>query len=180
MAEELLVPLKKFARVHEMIPYIEKISQPGMKVIFLLPFTAAHLNCWRDRRISLEADIQIRLAAGLPPRGLWQYRETLETDLPRCEYSWESEKRRYEEKLFPLCERLRQMGSKVAVNLYNRGDLRNVLRSYWLSGDRRVIITSCSIGFRLKAVLCRKLSILGLSNALTYSPALLLSTHSCP
>ena len=180
MAEELLVPLKKFARVHEMIPYVEKISQPGIKVVFLLPFTALHLNYWRDRRISWEAEMHTRLAAGLAPRGLWQ-RETLETHLPTCEYSWESEKRRYEEKLFPLCEGLRRIGSQVAVNLYNRGDLRNVLRNYCVSGDQQVIITPCGIGLRLKTVLCRKLSMLGLSNALmTHSPAFLLSTGSRP
>ncbi len=178
MAEELLVTLKKYGQAHEMIPYVEKISQPGMKVVFLLPFTVHHSSCWRDRRISSVADIHTRLAAGLPPSYAWHYEKTSykEKHFPVCEYSWENERRRFQEKLFPLCEGLCQRGSEIAVNLYNSCDLRKVLRNYRLSRDRYLILMPCSIGLRFKTLLCRTLSTFRLSKASTYTPVLLLST----
>ncbi len=95
--------------------------------------------------------------------------------LPTYEDSWENEKRRYEEKLFSLCEGLRRRGSDVAVTLYNRGDLRTVLRNYRLSG-RYWILMPCGVSLRLKTFLSRELSIFGLSKTSTYAPAFLLST----
>ncbi len=35
-AEKILVPLKRHDRVEEVIPYIEKVTQPGMSVVFLI------------------------------------------------------------------------------------------------------------------------------------------------
>lgn len=178
MRGELLVPLKQYRQVAEMIPYIEKISQPGMKVIFLLPFTGLQSNYCRDRRISWAANVSTRLAAGLPPSYAWQYEKN--SYEPRhfsmCEYSWENEKRRLQEKLFPFCDGLRQMGSEIAVDLYNKGDLRKVLRNYWLSRDHCLTIMPCGIGLRIKTLLCRGLSTFRFWKASTYSSALLLST----
>ena len=37
MAEQVLVPLKRNDRVEEIIPYVEKVTRPGMEVGFLLP-----------------------------------------------------------------------------------------------------------------------------------------------
>jgi hypothetical protein len=36
MAEKILVPLKRHDRVEEVIPYIEKVTQPGTSVVFLI------------------------------------------------------------------------------------------------------------------------------------------------
>ena len=36
-AEQVLVPLKRNARVEEIIPYVEKVTRPSMEVVFLLP-----------------------------------------------------------------------------------------------------------------------------------------------
>src|SRR5687768_14492892 len=57
MAKEILVALKGRDRLSHMIPYIEKIAQPGMKVVFLMrscpqPAFAGSLN---DREEALFA-----------------------------------------------------------------------------------------------------------------------------
>ena len=36
MAEKILVPLKRHHRVEEVVPYIEKVTQPGTSVVFLI------------------------------------------------------------------------------------------------------------------------------------------------
>jgi hypothetical protein len=41
MAEKILVPLKRHDRVEEMIPYIEKVTQPGTSVVFLVHHPAS-------------------------------------------------------------------------------------------------------------------------------------------
>ena len=39
MARQILVALKSEDRLSQMIPYIEKIAQPGMRVVFLIRFS---------------------------------------------------------------------------------------------------------------------------------------------
>jgi len=36
MAEKILVPLKRHDRVEEVVSYIEKVTQPGTSVVFLI------------------------------------------------------------------------------------------------------------------------------------------------
>jgi 23S rRNA C2498 (ribose-2'-O)-methylase RlmM len=36
MAAQILVPLKKHDRIEEIVPYIEKVTEPGASVVFLV------------------------------------------------------------------------------------------------------------------------------------------------
>ena len=38
MNKKILVPLGQYDRSEEMIPYIEKVARPGMKVVFLVRY----------------------------------------------------------------------------------------------------------------------------------------------
>ena len=38
MAKQILVPISRNDRVKEMIPYVERVAQPGMKVVFLVRY----------------------------------------------------------------------------------------------------------------------------------------------
>jgi hypothetical protein len=38
MNKKILVPLERYDRSEEMIPYVEKIARPGMKVVFLMRY----------------------------------------------------------------------------------------------------------------------------------------------
>jgi len=179
MARQLLVPLKRHEHVDDVIPYLEKISQPGMKVVFLFPLPVRHLNWWRDRRISREADVQTRLAIGLAPSYAWDYQRSSsqEKHFPVCEYSWENEKRLYQEKLFPLCEALRQRGSEIAVNLYT-GSLRKALGNYMVSRDFHLIMMRGGLGLGIKRLLYQAIPIFRLFRGADCSPVLLLYNRS--
>lgn len=175
MAKELLVPLKRHEHVGDVLPYLEKISQPGVKIVFLLPFPVAHIRWSRDREVSREADVQTRLAMGLPLYHPWDHPMSSfrEKHLSVCEHFWEEEKRLYRERLFPLCEVLRQRGSEIAVNLYT-GSLRKALGNYMVSRDFHLIMTRVGIVEWIARFLDGTVSIFQLFNRPTFSPVLLI------
>lgn len=73
MAGQLIVPLKRHEHVADVVPYLEKIGQPGMKVVFLLPLPTRYRNWSRDWQMAREADMHTRLAIGLLPGYFWEY-----------------------------------------------------------------------------------------------------------
>jgi hypothetical protein len=38
MSKKILVPLRQNDRTEEMVPYVEKVARPGMKVVFLVHY----------------------------------------------------------------------------------------------------------------------------------------------
>ena len=179
MARQLLVPLKRHEHVGDVIPYLEKISQPGMKVVFLFPLPVRHRNWWRDRRISRETDAQTRLAIGLAPSHAWDYQRSSsqEKHFPVCEYSWENEKRLYQEKLFPLCEALRQRGSEIAVTVYT-GSLSKALGNYMASRDFHLIMMRGGLGLGIKRFFYEAIPLFRMFKRGEGAPVLLLYNRS--
>jgi|SRR6266481_1954659 len=96
--------------VEEIIPYVVKVTQPGVRVVFLVPnpvdrltidyrgdlrshSTAAEIhNCKINRRISMEAERRTRFGEGLPSMHPWENRRCgrEERSFPVCEYPWEN------------------------------------------------------------------------------------------
>ncbi len=178
MAEQILVPLKRNDRVEEILPYVEQVTQPGMKVVFLMPAHDREINCWRDRRIFMEVEKQTRLAAGLPAAYSWESKASLaqERHFQVCEYSWENQKRLYEDTIFPLCEPLRNKGCVISVGLY-RGNLRKALRDYALGNDRCLIMVQGGIGFWITRFMQGAIPIFGLFKRTECPPMLLLRSN---
>ncbi len=147
MTAQILVPLKRNDRVEEILPYVEQVTQPGMKVVFLMPVHDREINCWRDQRTFMEVERQTRLAAGLSAGHLWESKASLahERHFHASEYSWEDQRRSYQEALFPLCEPLRKKSCAVTVALY-MGSLRKALRCHLLGNDDSLIVVRPGIG----------------------------------
>ncbi len=110
MARQILVPLKRSDRLESLLPSIEEIAQPGMEVVLLLQSNVSPLKDFSEQLLAIHAGIRPDLLAG-------RHREqdTLE------------EQRLAEQRLLPLCERLKTRGVYVSVNLY-AGSLRRVVR----------------------------------------------------
>ncbi len=178
MDAQILVALKRNDRVEEILPYVEQVTQPGMKVVFLLPVHDSKTNCWRDQRIFMEVERQTRLATGLPAGYSWESKASLahERHFPVCEYSWENQKRLYQETLFPLCEPLRQKGCEVSVALYT-GSLRKALRYYALGTDRCLIMVRGGIGLWITRFMQGAIPIFGLFKRTECAPMLLLRSN---
>ena len=112
MAQQILVPLRRDDRIEEIIPYVAKIAQPGMAVVFLTPYPVDPLEWWRGRRLSIEAEIQGKLAVKIAER-----------------YPWEEQRRLAEAKVFSASGALQKMGVTIAVDVY-AGPSRKALRAY--------------------------------------------------
>ncbi len=178
MTAQILVALKRNDRAEEIIPYIEQVTQPGMKVVFLMPVQDSKVNCWRDRRTFMEVEKQTRLATGLPAGYSWESKASLaqERHFPVCEYSWENQKYLYQKNLFPLCEPLRQKECEVSVALYT-GSLRKTLRYYALGNDRCLIMVRGGVGLWITRFMQGAIPIFDLFKRTECAPMLLLRSN---
>jgi hypothetical protein len=41
MPSQILVPLKRSDRVEQFLPYIDQVAQPGIQIVFLVPYGSA-------------------------------------------------------------------------------------------------------------------------------------------
>jgi hypothetical protein len=156
MTAYILVLLKRHDRMQEIMPYFEKIAQPGMKVVFLVPYPVDPREWWRGRRLSIEAEVQTRLAVRIVEK-----------------YPWETQRRLAEERVFSACKALQRRGVTVAVDVY-AGPLRKALRAYTVKGDLHLIMIRAGISFRIGGFLRGMIPIFALFKCPSFPAVLLL------
>ncbi len=164
MAKQILVPISRNDRVKEMIPYVERVAQPGMKVVFLVPYPVGGF------------DDHIR--AG---------RATDETSIPNPEtikkiaarYTWENQQQLARQRVFPACHALQNKGAEVTVDVYT-GSLRKAVKRYALTGDVHLIMAHAGIGRVISRSLKNLFSILRSSRRPSFSPTLSLVATCWP
>jgi len=161
MAKQILVPITRNDRVKGIIHCVERIAQPGMKVVFLLQFPLdgfdGHL---RAARVTEETAI---------------YNPTEVRKIAEG-YTWESQQRLAQQKVLPTCETLQKKGAEVAVDVYT-GSLGKAVRSYELKGDIHLIMQRAGIGHIISRFLNSTISALRSSKRPSPSPVFL--THPC-
>jgi hypothetical protein len=133
MAEQILVALKTHDRLSRMVPYIEEIARPGMKIILLIPlvrqaaFDAARINSLAVRRLDEERRLgHLEEPTGTPvnTRGV----QLLDEQNLRAEH-----------KVFLTLERLLNKGIDITVDVYT-GSLRSAVKNYTAKGNVRLIM----------------------------------------
>ena len=158
MLKEIRVPMKRGDSIEEVMPYVEKIAQPGMRVVFLFHYPVDGFEEWG--------------------RASWATEETgihcaLEARKMAERYSWEGQKRLAKMKIFSACEVLSQRETEVGVDIYS-GSLRRAVRSYALKGDVHCVMMRAGIGLRIKRFWHGTMPIRGLFKRPSFSPVLLL------
>lgn len=124
MAGQILVALKKSEQVKEIVPYIERVAQPGMKVVLLFPYPVTGSFLWlRDHWITAESPREAMLAG----RALVE------------RYSWELQRGLAEQRALAAGENLIRMGIELVVEIYT-GSLRKLLREYAAGEDIHLIM----------------------------------------
>jgi hypothetical protein len=123
MAQKILVPLKKRDRVERLIPYLEEIAKPGMRVVFLLPYAAESWAYLGDHWITTES----------ASKAMSKGRKITER------YSWELQMGLAEQKISSLRKVLEPKEIEVAVDLYT-ASLRKVLKDHCAGGDVHLIM----------------------------------------
>lgn len=149
---KILVPLKRNDQVEDLIPYIEKVSRPGMKTVFLVPYPADGFR-WSREESGIRAIIE--------GKQLVEY------------YNWESNLQKARDRVSPAVEVLRSSGIEVAVDLY-AGNLSAAMREYTTKGDVHLIVTGIGIGQRIAGFLNGSNSLVELFKRRSFFPVLLI------
>ena len=124
MSKKILVPLGQYDRSEEMIPYIEKVARPGMKVVFLVRYPV-------DGFILAKEEYGMR--AALKAKGIGNY------------YSWQENLGKARKRIASAFEALRAKGIEADIDVY-AGSLKKAVRTYTLNGDVHLIMTRAGIG----------------------------------
>jgi hypothetical protein len=124
MSKKILVPLGQYDQSEEMIPYIEKVVRPGMKVVFLMRYPVDGIGLRKE---------EYGMRAALEAKNLVNY------------YSWEGNLEKAKQQVAPACEALQARGIETAVDVY-AGSLKKAVRTYTLNGDVHLIMTRAGIG----------------------------------
>jgi hypothetical protein len=173
MARQILVALKSEDRLSQMIPYLEKIAQPGMKVVFLIRFSppTASKTLPHDS-IELEC----------PEESAFFEKEL---DKPRFTgeniggtQAMEEQRLAVEHKVFLALEALRKRGIELTVDVYT-GSLRRALKSYTRKGDVHLIVMRARRELMMMDFLRKAFPVFGLFKRPTFAPILVLHpTHA--
>lgn len=137
MNKQILVPLRQHDRIEDVLPCVERVAQPGMKVVFLLGYPVEGFTRHLALYTQLEGGLSQRTAAARHLANI---------------YSWEGNLRRAESRVSPAREALERMGAEVAVEAY-AGSLNKAVAKYAAKGEVHLIITPAGIGNRISRFL---------------------------
>jgi hypothetical protein len=113
MKEEIVVVLRRHDQIEEILPYIETIVQPGMRVVFFVPYP---MNLWPwlcDHWVTTES----RIAAVVAGRRIMN------------EYSSEMQKNLAEQRISLARAILQRMQVEVVVDIYT-ASVRRAVHDY--------------------------------------------------
>lgn len=172
MGRQILVALKSEDRLSQMIPYIEKIAQPGMRVVFLIRFSSQPASkASRHDSIELECREESRFFEGELEKPRFTENSFRETQ------SMEEQRLSSEHKVFLALEALLKRGIEITVDVY-MGSLRKAVKSYTSKGDVHLIVTRARREM-ITDFLHKAFPAFGLFKHPTFSPILVLHpTHA--
>src|SRR5262245_61088888 len=120
---QILVPLRTSDRIELFLPYVEQISQPGMRVVFLVELGQSGFTELTGQLLTIHTGVR-------------------STDLPGriCEEDAAENKRRSaEQQVHAACQSLRERGVKLEIHYYG-GPLQTVVQQYLESQNVRLVI----------------------------------------
>ncbi len=124
MNKKILVPLGQYDASEEMVPYIEKVARPGMKVVFLVRYPVDGF-IWAKEEYGMRAALEAKKQVNY--------------------YSWEGNLERAKKQVAPACDALRAKGIEADIDVY-AGSLKKAVRDHTLNGDLHLIMTRAGIG----------------------------------
>lgn len=158
MGKQILVPLNPHDCVEELLPHVERVAQPGMRVVFLLRYPVDGFVRFLSIYPKLEGGFRQRAEAG--------------RELAKI-YSWEGNRERAGKKISRACEVLEQKGAEVAVDVYT-GSLSKIVKSYTTKNDVHLIVKPAGIASRIGKFLRGSISVTGWFKHPGVSPAVLI------
>jgi hypothetical protein len=152
MNKQIVVPRKRSDRAKDLVPYVEKVSRPGMKVIFMVPYPTDGF-CWAREEFGRKGIEEAKRLANY--------------------YRWDTNLQKAKDRISPALKSLASKGIDVAVDLY-AGSMRSAVRNYAAKGDVHLIVTRAGIGQRIAGFLNGSNSLFDLFKRPVLSPVLLI------
>ncbi len=160
MTQEILVPIAKRDRIHDVLPYLEEIARPGMRVVFLVRYPADGFYSSLARLENMQTGVQMRITA----------REIA------VKYAWDEQRRIAEERVSPARKALQEKGVETAVDLYT-DSLRAVVKSYTREHDVQLIVVPSGMGLNTARFLHGTAPFLSFFTKSGFSPVLVERPH---
>ena len=163
MAPEILVVLKNRDCLGDMIPYIEEIAQPGMRIVFLMrSCPPALLTAFGDNGSESNRLEEAPLAD-------LSQKQRLVGEKNAAAPLIHKERLVAEHKVFLALEALLKRGIELTVDVYT-GSLRRVVKSYVRKGNVNLIMKSTRSVLTISKLLHRALSFVSRIKEPTRSP----------
>ena len=118
MGDKILIGLRPHDRVEEILPYLERMVKPGMKVVCLIRYPVESRDYLHDHWLNADSTRSAMLAG----------RKLMDR------YSWDAQKRLAEKKVVPVSQAMQRKAVDVEVNLYT-GSLRKTVLNFSADGD---------------------------------------------
>jgi hypothetical protein len=167
MTPQILVALKSEDRLSQMIPYIEKIARPGMKVVFLIGFRPrAAAKTPQYNSLGLRYLEDARFVGDLE-------KPTFAGENISGTALMEEQRLSAEHKVFLALEALRKQGVELTVDVY-AGSLKRVVKNYTRNGNVHFIVKRLGKVPAMMQFVRRAFPSFGAFNQRTFSPILLL------
>jgi hypothetical protein len=160
MAGQILVPLKRHDRIEEIIPYLEKLAKPGMRVVFLFRYPVDSWLYLRDHWVTTESSREAMLAG----------KKVID------HYSWDVQRGLAEQKISLARKALQERGIEVAIEIYT-GSWRRLMDDYKANGDVHFIMMHAASGHLMIRLLRRMMLPFGLFKPPSFPPVVLLHPH---
>src|SRR5262249_31356442 len=112
-AAQILVPLRRSDRIEVFLPYVKQVSQPGMRVVFLVELGQSGFTELTGQLLAIHTGIR---STYLPER-------ICEEDVV------ENKGRSAEQQFHAACQSLRERGVKLEIHYYG-GRLESVVQQY--------------------------------------------------
>ena len=161
MHGQIIIPLTGTDRVDEVLPYLERVAQPGIKVVFLV-----HVGLSRFNEITRQLlAIHTGLIAGCSPGhtgGIDFIDERL---------------RAAEDKIITACAALRKNGTEIIVSVFSCS-VRKMVREYARREEIHLVMMRGNNGNCLTRTLRRAVSRLHILRRKTLPPVLLFHPSS--
>jgi hypothetical protein len=158
MNKQILVAMKRSDRAGDLLPYVEKVSRRGMKVIFMVPYPTDGF-CWAREEFGHKGIEEAKILASY--------------------YTWETNLQKAKERLLPALKVLAATGIEGEVTLY-AGGMRRAVADYAAKSDVHLIVTRAAMGSWICGIVDSVMSVFRSFKRASFAPVLLINPRALP
>jgi hypothetical protein len=156
MEGKILVLLRRHNRIEDILPSLEKIAQPGMKVVFLIPYPAKLWPWLRDHWVTTESSREaIVLGKKIAD-----------------EYSWEAQKELAEQKIALARDVLQKRQVEVDATIC-ASSMKRAIEDHNVDGEAQLVLLHAGSNHLLINILRRTFFSFGAFKRRVFRPMLL-------